>query len=256
VSVDSWQRVRLTINGGAARVAMIALSPVDLPEPFPVSRKRHGMPGGESALAVEISRRSRTEHAAWFAGFNGSGLIDLIAEDLGADAAATALACDRAYLFEGELDDALDLGHIQAAWALAICACDNGAVIVVDVYAGRAWAAADVLALDPQRDFDFMREVTILADELGPETVVVFTRGLIKVGRPDLVAFDVPSSEAARAAHLLRDLGGSLAQGDVIDPGDAIELDDGLSLTVSEPSPAVIERLGLDQPALVLSGWK
>jgi len=254
VSIDTWQRERLTLGGGPARVVLIALAPAALPDPLPVSRKRHGVPDdSEGVGAVSVCPRHLDEHADWFEGFRGSGLVAVIAEDLGAEALAAALSSDHAYLIEAELDEAIDFGHLQTSWALAKCACENGATVVVDVFAGRAWAAADVEALDPARPFDVAREIALLAEDLSPTAMAIFTRGMIKLGRTDLVATPIPPDDASGVAHLLRDLAAALASGDLFELGDGIELGDGSRYAISAPEPALVQRLGLDQPAVVLA---
>jgi hypothetical protein len=251
--MDPWPRDRLTTGGGPARVALIALAPTALPDPLPVSRKRHGVPDGDGVGALSVCPRHASEHPEWFAGFRASGFAALIAEDLGADALAAALACDHAYVIEAELDDALDLGHLQAAWALAACAAELGAVVVVDVFAGQAWAGADVAALDPARSFDIAREVTILAEDVAPGAIALFTRGLVKVGRTELIATPIDPAEAAGVAQLLRDLADSLAAGELLELGDVIQLADGGGFAVTAPDPALLQRLGIDQPAVALT---
>lgn len=235
-------------------MVLIALSAQALPDPLPVSRRAHGVPDdSEGVAAVSVCPRHLAEHAEWFDGFRGSGLIAVVAEDLGADALTTAMSADHAYLIEAELDDAIDLGHLQMAWALAKCACEHGATVVVDVFAGRAWSAADLAALDPARAFDVGREIALLAEDLAPDVAAIFTRGMVKVGRTDLIATPILPAEAPAMAHLLRDLAAALAAGEVLDPGDGIELGDGTRFAIREPDAALIARLGLDQPALVLA---
>jgi hypothetical protein len=253
-SIETWPRERMTTGGLPARVVLIALSPVALPDPIPVSRSRHGIPDdSDGVAAVSVCPRHLGEHAEWFDGFRTSGLAAVIAEDLGADALAAGLAADHAYLIEAELDEALDLGHLQTCWALAMCACQLGAVVVVDVFAGKAWSAADVGALDPARKFDVTQEISLLAEDLAPDAMAIFTRGLIKLGRTDLIATPIPPGDAAAVAHLLRDIADSLAAGDLLDPGDQIQLADGTGFTVAAPEPELLARLGLDQPAIVLA---
>jgi hypothetical protein len=254
VSIDTWQRERLTLGGGPARVVLIALAPDALPDPLPVSRRRHGVPDdSEGVGAVSVCPRHLAEHADWFDGFRGSGLVAVIAEDLGAEALTAALTADHAYLIEAELDEAVDFGHLQTSWALAKCACENGATVIVDVFAGRAWSAADVDALDPARSFDVTNEIALLAEDLAPDAMAIFTRGMIKMGRTDIVATPIPPDEAAAVAHLLRDLATALASGDMFELGDGIELGDGSRYAITLPEPALVQRLGLDQPAIVLA---
>ena len=52
----TWRRDRYTTGGGAARIALIALSRAKLPDPLPVSRRRHGMPEDGDGPGSRISR--------------------------------------------------------------------------------------------------------------------------------------------------------------------------------------------------------
>ena len=123
---------------------------------------------------------------------------DLITSDLGTDVAAAALATEHAYVIEGELDDPDDLGHVQTAWALAKCLCEQGASIVIDVYAARAHLGVEVAALAPDRSFDIMHEVTLFFDETDGGTLAAWSLGLRKFGRPEIVLLDVDPDEDDR----------------------------------------------------------
>lgn len=220
----SWPRPGYTLGGGTAEVALIALSSVKLPDPLPVSRKRHGMPDdGEGAQAVALVARDRADDPAWFADQVVGPFAELIANDLGPSAAASALAAEHAYVIEVQLDDPDDLGHLQAAWALAKCVCEEGAAIVIDVYAARAHLGAEVAELEPERSFDVMQEVTLFFDEQPDGTVAAWSLGLRKFGRPDLVLLGISPDDATAAALVLRDLAQTLAEGTRMEPGDLVE---------------------------------
>ena len=63
-----WPRESYVVGGGAAQIALIALSSAKLPDPLPVSRTQHGMPDeGEGAEAIALVARDRAEDPAWFA---------------------------------------------------------------------------------------------------------------------------------------------------------------------------------------------
>jgi hypothetical protein len=217
-----WPREHYVAGGGAAEVALIALASAKLPDPLPVSRGRHGMPAGDGAASVSLVARERAADPAWFADRVIAPFADMIAEDLGPNAAALALAADRAYVIEAKLDDPDDLGHVQAAWALAKCVCEEGAAIVIDVFAARAYLGSEVAALAPDRAFDVMREVTLLFDEQPDGTVAAWTAGLRKFGRPDLVILGLAEADATEVALALRDVAALLAAGEVIEPGHAV----------------------------------
>jgi hypothetical protein len=215
-----WPREQYVVGGGPGEIALIALSSKKLPDPLPVSRKRHGMPDeGEGPSSVALVSRDRAEDPAWFTEQVVAPFADLIASDLGPQHAAAALAAEHAYVIEAQVDDPDDLGHVQAAWALAKCVCEEGADIVIDVYAARAHLGSEVVGLPPERDFDIMHEVTLFFDELPGGKVAAWSLGLRKFGRPDIVLLDVNPDDATDAALLLRDIAATLASGERIEPG-------------------------------------
>jgi hypothetical protein len=251
--VAPWRRDGYVLGGGPAEIALIALSSVKLPDPLPVSRGRHGMPDdGDGADAVALVARDRAEDPAWFAGEVLAPFADLIATDLGPTAAATALAAAHAYVIEARLDDPDDLGHIQAAWALAKCVCEEGASILVDVHAARAHLGEEVAALAPDRDFDIMHEVTLFFDEQPDGRLAAWSLGLRKFGRPDLVLLGVAPDAATEAALVLRDVAATLADGERIEPGDQIVGPDGRVLTARQFEAEMSSVVAVDGPALVL----
>lgn len=248
-----WPREGYVLGGGGAQVALIALSSAKLPDPLPVSRSTHGMPDdGEGASSIAIVAKDRAEDPAWFTEQVLAPFADLIAGDLGAEAAATALAAEHAYVIEAEIDDPDDLGHVQAAWALAKCVCEEGAAIVVDVYAARAHLGSAIAGLDPERDFDVMHEVTFFFEETGPQQLAAWSLGLRKFGRPDLVLLEIEAPAATEAAILLRDLSATLANGERIEPGDIIEAPDGRTLEAVRFEQSLQPAVAVDGPALLL----
>jgi hypothetical protein len=251
--VAPWPRPSYTVGGGAARVALVALSATKLPDPLPVSRRRHGMPDhGDGAGAVALVARDRADDPAWFAEQVVAPFVDLIAADLGDAAAATALAAEHAYVIEAELADPDDLGHLQAAWALAKCVCEEGAAVVIDVYAARAHAGEDVAALAPERAFDVMHEVTLFFDEQGDGMVAAWSLGLRKFGRPDIVVLGIAPEAATEAALLLRDVAATLAAGERIEPGDRVEAS-GRSLVAERFAAELAPIVAVEGEALLLA---
>jgi hypothetical protein len=221
--VAVWQREHFVVGGGRGDVALIALSSHKLPDPLPVSRTRHGMPEeGDGPAAVALVARDRADDPQWFSDQVVAPFADLIAADLGPEHAAAALAAEHAYVIEAEVADPDDLGHVQAAWALAKCVCEEGATVVIDVYAARAHLGSDVAALAPDRPFDIMHEVTLFFDEVGDGTLAAWSLGLRKFGRPDIVLLGVSPETATDAALMLRDVAATLAAGERIEPGDSV----------------------------------
>lgn len=240
-------------GGGLAEVALIALSSAKLPDPLPVSRTRHGMPDeGDGAMSVALVARDRADDPTWFADQVLAPFTELVAADLGPSAAATALAAEHAYVIEAELADPDDLGHLQAAWALAKCVCEEGAAVVIDVYAARAHLGSEVAALAPDRAFDVMHEVTLFFDEEPDGTLAAWSLGLRKFGRPDLVLLGVDPDAATEAVLVLRDIAATLAAGERIEPGDRVSAPNGRTFTAARFDADMSPTVAVDGPAIVL----
>lgn len=248
-----WLREGYVVGGGMAEIALIALSSTKLPDPLPVSRGRHGMPDdGDGAQSVALVARDRADDPAWFVDQVIAPFADLIATDLGPSAAASALAAAHAYVIEAQLDDPDDLGHIQAVWALAKCVCEEGAAVVIDVYAARAHLGIEVAQLAPERSFDVMHEVTLFFEDLPDGTLAAWSLGLRKFGRPDLVLLGIDPEAAAEAALVLRDLAATLAGGERIEPGDRVETPGRRMFMAARFEPEMSPAVAVDGPALIL----
>lgn len=247
-----WRRPQFTTGGGPGAIALIALAPTRLPDPLPISRSKHGMPDTESAGEISLVARDRGDDPAWFTEQILAPFAELIATDLGVEVAAAALATAHAYVIEGELADPEDLGHVQAAWALAKCLCEQGATLVLDVYAARAHLGVEVAALAPERAFDLMHEVTLFFDECEDGSVAAWTLGLKKFGRPEIVLLDLDPAKATEAALLLRDVADTLALGERIEPGDGVAVSDGRRLVAERFEPASQPVVAIEGDAILL----
>ncbi|MBA3392753.1 MAG: hypothetical protein H0T89_08920 [Deltaproteobacteria bacterium] len=251
--VAPWPRENYVAGGGPAQIALIALSSAKLPDPLPVSRARHGMPDhGDGAESIALVARDRADDPTWFANQVLAPFTELIVSDLGPDAAATVLAAEHAYVIEAQLDDPDDLGHLQAAWALAKCVCEEGAAVVIDVYAARAHLGSEVAAMRADRSFDVMHEVTLFFEEEPAGTLAAWSLGLKKFGRPDLVVLGVRADEATEAALLLRDIAATLASGERIEPGDSVGAPGGRTLVAERFDPAHSAAVAVDGDAILL----
>jgi hypothetical protein len=226
--VPAWQRSNYVPGGAAAHVALIVLSHQRLPDPLPISRLKHGMPEGEGSEATAITVKGRDSDGAAFVADVLEPFLALLSSDLGEEAAARAATCEHAYVITSELPDPDDLGHLQAAWAIAKCVCEQpGAEAVIDIHAVRAHLAEDIAALPPTRTFELMHEISLLFDTVADGTVAAWTTGMRKFGRPDVLLLGLPSETSAEAAVRLRDLAAILAAGERIEVGDLISTDDG-----------------------------
>jgi hypothetical protein len=248
-----WTRPSYVVGGGPGEIALIALAKTKLPDPLPISRTLHGMPDeGEGPGAIALVARDRADDPDWFVNQVVAPFADVIASDLGPDVAALALASEHAYVIEGTIDDPDDLGHVQAAWAIAKCICEEGATVIVDVYAARAHLGSDVAELAAERAFDVMHEVTLFFDETDDGKLAAWSLGLRKFGRPDVVLVGVDPAAATEAALLLRDVSGTLASGERVEPGDTLEAPDGRRLTATRFEPAMAPVVAVEGDAIVL----
>jgi hypothetical protein len=251
--VAVWPREHYVVGGGPGEIALIALAGVKLPDPLPVSRACHGMPdAGHGASAVSLVARDRADDPAWFTDRVVAPFADLLRSDLPADAAAAAFAAAHAYVIEAQIADPDDLGHVQAAWALAKCVSGQGAAAIIDVYSARAHLGSDVARLAPDRAFDVLHEVTLFFDEAGDGTLAAWSLGLRKFGRPDVVLLDIPRDAASEAGLVLRDVAAALAAGERIEPGDTIGAADGRRLVAERFVPASVPVVAIDGNAIVL----
>jgi hypothetical protein len=207
---------------------------------------------GEGANAIALVARDRSDDPAWFAEQVVAPFAELIATDLGPEGAATAFAAEHAYVIEGHVEDPDDLGHLQAAWALAKCVCEEGAAVVIDVLAARAHLGSEVAALAPERAFDVMHEVTLFFDDTGDATLAAWSLGLRKFGRPDLVLLGVAEDAATDAALLLREVASILASGERLEAGDTVTAPDGRALAAERFDPASLPVVAVEGDALVL----
>ncbi len=251
--VAVWPREQYVVGGGPAAIALIALSANKLSDPLPISRKRHGMPDdGDGPAAIALVARDRADDPAWFTEEVVAPFAELIATDLGPDHAVAALAAQHVYVIEAQLDDPDDLGHVQAAWALAKCVCEEGAAIVIDVYAARAHLGSDVAELGAERAFDVMHEVTLFFDEVGDGTLAAWSLGLCKFGRPDLVLLGLAPDGATEAALMLRDVAATLASGERIEPGDSVAGPGGTTFVAEQFDPASSPIVAVEGNAILL----
>lgn len=247
--VSSWPRPAWQPGGTPARFHLFCFAPGPLAE-VPFSASRFGLPAKALPPYVEVRELPRDADQAWFDGFRRGSLRTLAQQALGDLAALDA--ADRLAVVLVSRPDAADLGHLQAAWALAQWLVARGATVVLDGEANRFWRGDDVASWPPARPFTLSTDVNVVVEaEPTSPTATVHTRGLAKVGRPDLVLLDVTGAEWDAAAALLRVLGGRLAMGEVLREGPAPAGVEGVrALRRYAPTPG--HDLHLNNEALVV----
>lgn len=148
-----------------------------------------------------------------------------------------------------------DFGYLQAAWAIARWFVERGATVVLDPHAGKFLGAEQVRAVSPDARFDVQREllVVIETDARTPGgDHVLHTRGMRKLGRPDLVAFIGPDDVRA-AAEVVRQLSSAIGDGPLpVGPRHGVDVTDRVTLYLVPDSVGMAETLGLNNDALLL----
>lgn len=221
--VATWPRPLFQPGGFAADVVYQVFSEQPLPDELPIDRERHGLPAGEPPEGVFLSDVSADDAPGWFQRFQAEPLIGPARAALG-PAIDRLLGARWCYEVAGEVDDPSDLAFLQHTQGVVRCLCELGAGPVYDVHARRWHSRERFLALLLDRPFDIRAELTIeeRATE-GGQGLILFTRGLAKVGRPDLVLVHAgPGDEA-----LLWGMAELSARGVRLEAGMALTGDDG-----------------------------
>jgi hypothetical protein len=224
-TIPLWPRDSFTTGGAAARFALVALSDTRMPEPLPISRSKHGMPSSMGAAAVALVVHERATDETWFTDNIVTPFSPLVEADINADNAALVATMQFAYIISCDCDDPDDLTHLQATWALAKCICEQGATVVIDVSAARAHLGKEIAALLPSRDFDIMHEVALFFDDRPQGSMIAWTAGMQKFGRPNLLIAHIDRDYAAVVATTLRDAAFALADGERLEIGDTLEIE-------------------------------
>ncbi len=150
----------------------------------------------------------------------------------------------------------MDHGYLQAAWAVARWMMARGATVVLDAHAA-TFVDAERLAARPfDAPFDVRREITIVFETDTTEASgdhVLHTRGMRKLGRPDLVALALPEDRDA-VANLLGQLAQAIGDGPLpVLPRHGVDIAPNVTLfIVDDAGGAFAQRLGLDNDARLI----
>ena len=254
-----WLRPYHEPQGGVASVALFVFAERPLDLRVPVSRSRHGLPAGFDFDTLDIRQHVRSDSPDWFDGFFTTEMRHVMEGDLGR--AADRLAAMQAAFSVGvKLEEPADLSYLQGCWGAAAWLCECGAEVVNDAGAIRWHAAESVLALDPLRELDIEREVTLVfeIDATPGFGHVTHTRGLAKFGRPDVVLLGAQADDARATAGLLNGLALRAALGAPLRANQTVRLAElaPRQLAPYEPGSAHPEvHLNNDGLVLDISGW-
>jgi hypothetical protein len=143
---------------------------------------------------------------------------------------------------------------LQLAWAVASKLAQTGACATLDVYAANWLSGAIVASLPPDRPFTLHREVSLIAEtEPTPGFGhAVHTRGMMKVGRPDLIA-GVPADRIEETGRILNHLARMLAEGHILLPGQRLRFDGRRTVMVTHYAPdATTPDVNLNNDGLLI----
>ncbi len=152
------------------------------------------------------------------------------------------------YSITVEVDDPTDLTHLQLACAIATKLAVAGSCATLDAYACNWLPRSAVASLPPDRPFIGQREVSLIA-ETAPTPgfgYPVHTRGMIKFGRPDLLA-GVSADRIEDTGRILNHFARMLAEGHILVPGQQSRFDGHRTLAVITYTPdAVVPEANLN----------
>ena len=216
-----------------------------------MSASRFGLPSADAMKLVEVRELKRELDPAWFDGFRSGSLRGVATQGLGGDLSALDSATQLTAVLIAR-EDAPDLVHLQAGWAVAKWLVERGVSVVLDAQTNRFWKAADVADWPANRPFALSTDVNIVVEaEPTSPSATIHTRGLQKFGRPDLVVWNVPGEQWDAVAGLVRALAAQLADGIVLRATDRVNID-GKSLTLSSYKPTPETNLHLNNEAFVV----
>lgn len=249
--IQPWPR-RAKKDGRAASVILFAFADQPLPAPLPLSRAKHGVPEGEGMKAVGVASIAREQAPEFFDGFFAEPGASIARSELGEPVYAAIEKSRFVHRIDATIADPPDLGYLQAAWALARCACDAGAGAVFDAHALRWWTREAICGWPLEGAFDVDREITlVLETEPGPGIAqLLHTRGMAKLARPDLVIAIEDPGDREPLARALRELARRASTGVAFEP-ETRTVAEGQRLEVGPYAPGMPE-LGLNNEGLVL----
>ena len=172
----------------------------------------YGLPSKESFSLADIRAHRREDDAAWFDNWR-TGAAGIVAKDHLGERIADLEAADTCQTISVSVIPGGDFGYLQAAWAIARYLVDRGATVVLDVHAARYLEGSKIRSVPVS--FDVQRELLTVI-ESDPRTPggdhIIHTRGMRKLGRPDLGALVGPE-DVRVAASLIRQLTNAIGDG-------------------------------------------
>jgi len=252
MAVPTWPRPLHQPGGAAADLVFQVFSRGPLPPDLPLDRDRHGLPVTEPPEGIYLNVLSREDAPGWFDRFGQQPRRGQAATALG-EGLEDLLVADHCYEVAGEEPDPASMAYLQHAWGVVVCLCELGGGPVYDRHAQRWWSKAEVEALAPDRGFDVRREITAHSFDQGKILgTILYTRGLAKLGQPDIVMINCGPDDL----DALYGLADAVAQG--LPVGPDFELEDagtgpsGTLHFVAYAPDEIMPDLKLENDALVV----
>jgi hypothetical protein len=187
-AIAPWQRPAFRPTGRDAVITLIAFADENVLEAGPDLRIHDTVPQGAPVAALDLRMHRYADSPAWIDGWRTEAMRNLVRRDLGDLGRLDAASC--CYSMSVTAEDPADLTHLQLVWAVASAIAAAGAFAILDAYAAAWLPGSTVASLPPDRPFRIQEQVSVIA-ETEPTPGFghpVHTRGMIKFGRPDLVA--------------------------------------------------------------------
>jgi hypothetical protein len=252
-AITPWSRTSFQPTGCRAAISLISFADRDVLEAASDLRLRGVVPENAPVACLDLRLHRYVDSPDWIDGWRTGAMRNIAARELGDDLGRldTASCC---YSIQVEVDDPADLTHLQLAWAVASHLAGSGSFAVLDAYACTWYPGPAVASLPPDRPFVIQREVSLTAEtEPTPGFGhAVHTRGMVKFGRPDLIA-GVPAERIEQTGRILNHLARMLADGQTLHPGQKLRIDGQRTLTVAAYQPdAAVPDVNLSNDGLLL----
>ena len=248
-----WKRPRYVPGGGDAHVSFAVYTTAEVTG-LTVSRSKHGMPEDANRFPTRIDYYWRIERDDRFAELESPAIMAL-ADQEGLDTDVLRNA-QHQMTIDLPMPDPDDAEHLRAVWAYVRALCDSVEVLaILDLHAARWWTPETLAAVPVNGSFDPRREISVIFETTPDPSFahVCHTRGLRKLGRPDIVLTDLTLRHADLAGQVLHELAAHLALGAIVKPGDELQLRLGAGKASNYIAGGNAPQLHLNNRGLVLS---
>ncbi len=248
-----WTREQSPFLEREAEAYWVCFSVGDLADDIPLEVDAFGVPSTESAKGADVRKVTREEDPEWFDNWRAGAVRNIASRDLGQGMEALD-AADQCHTIRCAVVDPSDLAYLQSGWALARWLVVRGVCVVLDVHAMRFLPSDAVASVPPDNNFDLKREVSIILEtdqRPGSPGHALHTRGMRKLGRPDLVCWVQPA-DAPEMGEVMRQLCQSMAAGWMPGARHCVNLDGERQLYLEPYQPLPEDDLHLNNDGLHL----